>query len=175
MSGFFTRCWRTFADAMSSKGTKPRAVEPEPEKEELTFTGFLRDSNQNTMNYEKIMSEHYRVNLEHFFRTTPLLCVNGSVNPLWEGQLAIGFPDYSEEEIKELMASLREAEYAVYEELISLPARAFTDPAYKHLMDKLDATSGIETLITKLAPEATYEHGETRVKMYGEWYTVMSH
>ena len=70
---------------------------------------------------------------------------------------------------------IREAEYAVYEELISLPARAFTDPAYKHLMDKLDATSGIETLITKLAPEATYEHGETRVKMYGEWYTVMSH
>lgn len=176
MSNIFAKCWRVFADAMSSKGTKPREPEPAPEKEELTFTGFLQDSNQNTMDYKKIMSEHFRVGLEHFFRTTPLLCIDGSVNPLWKGQLAIGFPNFTETEITELMASLRLSEFLMEEEMVSLPARAFTDPAYKHLVDELETTSVLETLMHKLAPEADYDpvHCINSVKMYGMWYTVAS-
>lgn len=171
MSGFFTKCWRVFADAMSSKGTKPRDSEPEPTGEWKNLFPSLPPTD-----YKEMMSEHYRVKIIHFFRTTPLLCIDGSVNPLWKVQLAMGFPNFTEVEIMELMDSLRLSELLMEEEMVSLPARAFNDPAYKHLVDELDTTSVLKTLIPKLAPEADYDDVSctSSVKMYGSWYTVAS-
>lgn len=169
MSGFFTKCWRVLADAMSSKGTKPREPESEPTGEWKNLFPPLPPTD-----YKELMSEHYRAKITHFFRTTPLLCIDGSVNPLWKDQLAMGFPNFTETEITELMASLRLSEFLMEEEMVSLPSRAFMDPAYKHLVDELETTSVLETLIPKLAPEADYDETSctSSVKMYGMWYTV---
>lgn len=114
----------------------------------------------------QVLCDSYRIRIESFMQRTPLLCIDGSINQSWYGELAMGLPDLSLAEIDLLLKDLREAEYDALEKALSSKGAILDD-------DKPDL---FEQIISRLAPEIEHdlESRTYRVKQYGGWYLVMS-
>ena len=147
-----------FTGALSDEGTKPRVKRKD--FQDIPFVGGDPTSvDPSPWDKGQVLGECLRIRVTDFIQSTPLLRVDGSVNPLWAHELSLAFPKLVEHEIDNLLELLRQEQEKITELMLDTTREIFDEPS---LFDKV---------ASQVHPQVRYEKESDAlyVMIHGNW------